>query len=298
MINALNARYDSFITAKRKIMKILFIASICVLGLVFQSKAQPKKSGAIQFESTFDPAAMAAANGIKLSEQALARMPKSSVSNFELLFNLNNASYTPVEDIEDSNNSGGAQGGMRFGGFGGTNKDYYYSFADHQLSEVFDLNDTTFVMQDKLGDQSQMGFGMQQEPPVITYIRTDETKKILGFNCHKVTVKTTVKRRIMEEEKVITDETNIWFTNDLGFDFSPNPGFWTEGAVLAIEGKGTHVYAKSIEFRNVSAKDVSLPKKVTPITREQLRQKMEARRKQFRGNRTGSNGQVRTITIN
>jgi len=280
-------------------MKSLLIASICVLGLTVQLKAQQKKSGAIQFESTFDPAAMAAANGIKLSDQALARMPRNSVTNFELLFNPNNASYMSVEDTEDSNNSSGGQGGgMRFGGFGGANRDYYYSFADHQLSEVFDLNDTTFVIQGKLGDHSQTGFGMQQPAPVIEYLRTDETKKILGFTCHKVTVKTTIKRKIMDEEKLITDETNVWFTNDLGFDFSPNPGFWTEGAVLAIEGKGTHIYAKSVEFRNVSAKDVSLPKKVTPITQEQFRQKMEARRKQFRGNRTGANGAVRTITIN
>ncbi|CAM3964710.1 GLPGLI family protein [Pedobacter westerhofensis] len=279
-------------------MNRFLIASICVLGLSAQLKAQPKKSGAIQFESTFDPAAMAAANGIKLSEQALARMPKSSVSNYELLFNLTNASYMPVEETEDSNNSGGQGGGFRFGGFGGTNKDYYYQFAEHKLSEVFDLNDSTFVMEDKLGDLSQQGFGMQQAAPVVEFIKSDDTKNILGFPCHKVTVKTTIKRKIMEEEKVITDETSVWYTNDLGFDFSPNPGLWTEGAVLAIEGKGTHVYAKSIEFRKVSEKDVSLPKKVIPLTQAQYRAKMEARRKQFRGNRTGANGQVRTITIN
>lgn len=284
-------------------MKKLFIASICLFALTTQLKAQPKKSGAIQFESTFDPAAMAAANGIKLSDEALARMPKSSANNFELLFNLNNASYMPVDDTEDSNNSngggGGQGGGMRFGGgfggFGGNNRDYYYNFAEHKLTEVFDLNDSTFFMPGKLGEQGMMGFG-NQAPPVVELMRSDETKKILGFTCHKVTVKTTVKRKIMDEEKEIVDQTNVWFTNDLGFDFSPNPTFWVEGTVLAIEGKGTHVYAKSIEFRNVSAKDVSLPKKGIPITAEEFRAKMELRRK-LRGNRNGTN-QVRTITIN
>lgn len=279
-------------------MKRLFIASLCALSFL-QLKAQPKKPGAIQFESTFDPAAMAAANGIKLSDEALARMPKSSVTNFELLFNLNSASYMPVEDTEDSNNGGGQGGGMRFGGgfggFGANNRDYYYGFAAHQLTEVFDLNDSTFFMQGKLGEQGQMGFG-SQTPPVVEFMRSDETKKILGFTCHKVTVKTTVKRKIMDEEKEIVDQTNIWFTNDLGFDFSPNPSFWTEGTVLAIEGKGTHVYAKSIEFRKVSDKDVSLPKKGIPITADEFRAKMELRRK-LRGNRNGNN-QVRSITIN
>lgn len=86
---------------------------------------------------------MAAASGIKLSEEALARMPGSAVTNFELLFNLNNASYTPVEDMEDDNGSNGS--GMRFGGgFGGGSREYYYSFADHRMTVVLDVNDTTF----------------------------------------------------------------------------------------------------------------------------------------------------------
>jgi len=277
-------------------MKSIFLASLCILGLAVQTQAQPKKPGAIQFESTFDPAAMAAASGIKLSDEALARMPKSSVNNFELLFTLNNASYMAVDDTEDSNGGGGQGGGMRFGGgFGGNSRDYYYSFADHRLTEVFDYNDSTFIMPGKLGEPASMGFG-SQVPPKVELIRTDETKTILGFTCHKLTVKTTMKRKIMDEEKEIVDETNVWFTNDLGFDFSPNPSLWNEGTVLAIEGKGTHVYAKSIEFRKVSEKDVSVPKKGYPITADEYRLKMEQRRKQ-RGNRNGNNA-VRSITIN
>jgi GLPGLI family protein len=290
---------NSYLDDDLILLKNLLFASICILFLSASVQAQPKKSGAIQFESTFDPAAMATANGLKLSEQVLARMPKSYVTNFELLFNLTNASYMPVEDIEDSNNSGGAQSGaFRFGGLSGGNKEYYYNFAAHSVAEVFDLNDTSFVMEDKLGEISPQVMGMQQAPPVVEYLKRDETKNILGFPCHKVTVKTTVKRKIMEEEKVLTDETQIWYTDALGFDFSPNPALWTAGAVLAIEGKGTHVYAKSIEYRKVNDKDVNLPKKVVPITAEAYRAKMEARRKQFRGSRAGGIGGVRTITIN
>jgi len=283
-------------------MKRLLFAFTSLFLFQLHAAAQPKKSGAIQFESTFDPAAMAAANGIKLSDQAIARMPQRSVTNFELLFNLTNASYMAVEDTEDSNNSGGSfgpGGGLRFGGFGGAGKDYYYNFDSHQLSQVFDLNDTTYVMPDKLGARTPGGnFGPEQATPVVNYSRTDETKKILGFTCYKVVMTTTVKRRIGDEEKEITDQTNLWFTNELGFDFSPNPSMWTEGAVLAIEGKATHIFAKSIEFRNVSSRDVNLPKKVTTISPEAFRSKMEMRRKQMRGNRNGNNGQVRTITIN
>jgi hypothetical protein len=134
-------------------MKRLFI-TLSFFAFCIQLQAQPKKSGAIQFESTFDPAAMAAANGIKLTDQMLARMPKSSVTAFELLFTATNASYMAVEETEDSNNSGG--GGMRFGGFGGNNnREYYYSFADHKLTQVFDMNDTTYFMDAQLGKAAQ-----------------------------------------------------------------------------------------------------------------------------------------------
>jgi len=76
-------------------MKTTFAALLGLLLFTSQVDAQQKKqSGAIQFQSTFDPAAMAAANGIKLSEEMMARMPKSSTTDFELLFNATNASYT------------------------------------------------------------------------------------------------------------------------------------------------------------------------------------------------------------
>ncbi|WP_442587939.1 hypothetical protein ACSBL2_17990 [Pedobacter sp. AW31-3R] len=277
-------------------MKSLLFALAGLLAFAINGQAQPKKSGAIQFVSTFDPAAMASANGIKLSDEMIARMPSSSKTDFELLFNLTNASYMRVEEIEDSNGGPGG-GGPRFGGFGGSDKEYYYNFAAHQLTEASDINDTTYFLQNKLGAAAIGGFGNMQSPPVIEVLKSDETKQILGFNCKKVTIKSTSKRRIQEEEKEITEETTLWYTDELGFDFSPNPALWTEGAVLAVEGRGNTVLAKSIEYRNVSSRDVNLPKKGTPITAEAYKAKMESRMKQMR-NRNGARGQMRTMSIN
>jgi GLPGLI family protein len=275
-----------------------FLITLSCLAFGLQLQAQSKKSGAIQFESTFDPAAMAAANGIKLNDQMLARMPKSSTTGYELLFNLTNASYMPVEELEDSNTQGGGNRFGGFGGFGNSNKEFYYSFADHKLSQVFDQNDTTYVMSDQLGKNEQMSFGpAAATPPVIEIVKSDETRKILGFNCSKVVIKKTSKRRILDEEREITEQTNLWYTTESGFDFSPNPALWTEGAVLAIEGKGTNVIAKSIEYRNVSNKDVNPPKKATVISPEAYKAKIDQMRKNMR-NRQGGNGQVRSITIN
>lgn len=279
--------------------KILFTA-IGIVLIATQANAQQKKqSGAIQFVSTFDPAAMAEANGMKLSEEMLARMPQRSKTEYELLFNATNASYMRVEEMEDSNGGSAGPGGgmMRFGGFGGASRDLYFDFLDHKLTEVFDLNDTTYFLQSKLGEPSMQPLrignapaaGTQAPAPMLTTVsKSDETRKIIGLNCNKVVVKRVTTRNIQQEERQITEEIAIWYTKDLGFNFSPRPDLWTEGAVLAIESRGTNTTATSIEYRNVNSKDVNLPKKGMLITADQYREKMGSMMRQMRGNRNGA----------
>ncbi|WP_157263294.1 hypothetical protein [Pedobacter sp. R20-19] len=294
-------------------MKKIICVLMSVFAMVSVADAQKKTAGAIQFETTIDPAAMAAASGMQIPDQMKARMPSSSKSNFELLFNATNASYMPVEDIEDSNGAGGGGGGigrmmMRFGG-GGGNREYYYSFADQKLTEVFDLNDTTYYMPSKLSLSTsgpigsfRMGGGNADTakakpvvPPKIEVLKTDATKKIIGFDCKEVIVKSTRSVKILDMDKDVTEETHIWYTNDLGFNFSPNPKMWTEGTVLAIEGRGSSTIAKSIEYRGVSAKDVTPPKKAKLITEEEYKIKMDNMMKRFRQNRPG--GGVQRIVV-
>lgn len=301
------------LTTKHKTMKKIIFALLGVLSLASVANAQKKTSGAIQYETTVDPAAMAAASGIQIPEQMKARMPSSSKSNFELLFNATNASYMPVEETEDSNGAGGGGGGMgrmmmRFGG-GGGNREYYYTFADQKLVEVFELNDTTYYMPSKLtlsttGPVGSFGMGRNQgdttkakpvAPPKIEIVKTDATKKIVGYDCKEVIVKSTRSIKILDMDKDVTEETHIWYTTDLGFNFSPNPNMWTEGTVLAIEGRGNSTIAKSIEFRGVSNKDVTAPKKATLITDAEYKVKMENMMKRFRGNGNGRPGGVNVV---
>lgn len=308
--------FSAFIskTQNTEPMKKIIFALLGVLSFASVANAQKKTSGAIQFETITDPAAMMAASGVKLPEQAIARMPSTSKANFELLFNATNASYMPVEETEDSNGGGGGGGMgrmmMRFGGAGG-NREYYYSFADQKLSEVFDLNDTTYYMPSKLTLSTsgpigsfRMGGGnpgdtTKPKPvvaPKIVIEKTNATKKIIGFDCKEVIVKSIRSMKILGEDRDVTEETHIWYTNDLGFNFSPNPKMWTEGAVLAIESRGNSTIAKSIEYRGVSAKDVTAPKKAKLITEDEYKVKMENMMKRFRNNRPGGNfGGGRTV---
>ncbi len=292
-------------------MKKIFIAFLGLLAFTLNAQAQ-KKSGAIQFESVIDPVAAAEASGRQIPEEMKARMPKSIKANYELLYNATNASYMPVTETEDSNSGGGGRpgGGFRFGGFGGGgNREYYYTFADQKVVEVFDMMDTTYVMPTKLattGNNLMNGNGGRNNnqnnsavqflnvPPTIEVIKTDETKKIVNLDCKKVIIKTTRKAKVLDMEKDVVEETVLWYTNDLGFNFSPMPNLWTEGAVLAIEIKGGGTTAKSIEYRGVSTKDVTAPKKAVAITPEQYQAKMEAMMARFRNNnnRQGATGRV------
>jgi len=307
-------------------MKKILIAFVGLFSIALTSQAQ-KKSGAIQFETAIDPVAMAAERGITLSEEMKARMPKNQKANFELLFTATNASYMPVEDTDDSNGGGGGGGMMRmmrFAGGSGGQREYYYSFADQKLVEVFDLSDTTYVMQSKLtvASQPNLNMGNRQQgqggatttapaattssieylpgEPRFEIVKTDETKKIIGFNCNKAIVKTIRKAKVLGEVGEIADETAVWYTTELGFNFSPNPNMWTEGTVLSIETKGSATTAKSIEYRGVSAKDVTAPKKATPITQEEYVVKMQNMMKRFTGGGRpgGQGGQVRSVIIN
>jgi hypothetical protein len=304
-------------------MKKIIFALLGLVSLSLTASAQ-KKSGAIQFETTIDPVAMMSASGNQISEEMKARIPKSVKTNFELLFTATNASYMPVEENEDSNGGGGGGGMgrmmMRFGGMGGQ-REYYYSFADQKLVEVFDLMDTTYAMPGKLTTaapqlpQARQGGNngastttqggtttttvsavvFLPEPPTVEVVKTDETKKILDFTCKKAIVKVIRRAKVLGEDKNIVDETAIWYTNELGFNFSPNPSMWTEGTVLGIENKSNSTIAKSIEYRNISSKDVIAPKKALPITAEQYTAKMESMRKRFQNGGRQGNGPARVV---
>lgn len=277
------------------------IASLFALSVTSVS-GQDKKSGAIQFETTIDPAMMAEANGMTLTPEMMARMKKVTVP-YELLFNATHASYMKVEEMEDSNmESRGIGQGARMMGAAGGNRDYFYDLATGKLTAVFDMADTTYFMDVQLGKVAagmRMGNRGVIGEPVVEIIPSAETRTIVGFPCKKVTIKTTTKRKIREEEKEIVEQAVVWYTDALGFKFSPEPAIWTEGAVLAIERKGNTTFAKSIEMRKVNARDVMLPKKGTVITAEAFQQRMENMMKAMRerqGNRAG-NG-VRNIIVN
>lgn len=142
------------------------------------------------------------------------------------------------------------------------------------------------------------------EPPVVELIKTDETKEILGLNAKKAIIRSTRKATLLGTERNIVDDTVIWYTTDLGFDFSPNPNIWIEGTVLAIEARGNTTIAKKINYRNVSLKDTTPGKRAINLTKEEYDAKLMNMMRNRATNQGGAprmgsgQGAVRNIVIN
>jgi len=254
--------------------QILVLVSFC---LVFTSYvfAQQKTSGVIYYTQVIDTKAMRA--GAEGQDQQGPRrngmnMPDKITNKMEMIYNVNGAKLqksTVEEDISQQGN----QEGMRVMRFGGNaDREVYFSFVDRKITESFELNGEQLLLQKALGSSAN------------EVVKTDETRKIAGFNCKKVSIKD--KNGL---------ETTVWYTNDLAFSASPVPALWTEGVVLGVENLRMKYYASSIEYIKIKDSELALPKKGKLITEEEYATRQAEFRKrmqeQFR-NRGANGGQV------
>jgi len=120
-----------------------------------------------------------------------------------------------------------------------------------------------------------------------TDIKEDKkTKKILGYNCKKATLKTA------------DDTYTIWYTTELGLTFSPMaqssmmrmgrgnaptmPVILIDNAViLAIEGTDVGFEAKKIDKVDVALENVKAPSDAQKVTQEEFQEILKQRRGNF-----------------
>ena len=252
--------------------QLLVLVSFC---LVFTSYvfAQHKTSGVIYYTQVIDTKAMRA--GAEGQQQQRPRangfnMPDKITNKMEIIYNANGAKLQKSELEEDISQAGNGEGMrvMRMGG--GVDREIFFSFADKKITESFEMEGEQLLLQKILGANSSEA------------VKSEETKKIAGFDCKKVSVK----------EKN-GSETTIWYTVDLGFSASPVPALWTEGVVLGVENQRMKFYATEIEYIKIKDSELALPKKARLISEEEYTTKQAEFRKkmqeQFR-NRGGSGG--------
>ena len=239
--------------------------------------AQQKTSGVIYYTQVIDTRAMRAGVGEAAQQQAPRangfNIPDKITTKMEIIYNANGAKLQKSEIEEDISQTGNAEGGMRMMRFGGNaDREVFFNFTDKKVTESFELSGEQLLLEKKLGSNSGDA------------VKTDETRKIAGFDCKKIIIKDKSGA-----------ETTVWYTTDLPFTASPVPALWTEGVVLGVENQRMKFYASSIEYIKIKDSELALPKNAKLISEEEYAVKQAAFRKtmqeQFR-NRGGSGSQV------
>ena len=255
--------------------QFLVLVTFC---LVFTSYvfAQQKTSGVIYYTQVIDTRAMR--QGAEGQQQRAARpsgftMPDKITNKMEIIYNANGAKLQRSEAEEDISQAGNAEGSMRMTRFGGNaDREVFFHPGGKKVTESFEMNDEPFLLEKQLGSNS------------ADAVKSDETRKIAGFDCKKAVIK-----------DKNGSETTVWYTSDLGFSASPVPALWTEGVVLGVENQRMNFFATEIEYIRIKDSELALPKKAKLLTEEKYAAKQAEFRKrmqeQFR-NRGGNGNQV------
>jgi GLPGLI family protein len=252
--------------------QLLVLVCFC---LVFTSYvfAQQKTSGVIYYTQEINTKAMRmGADGQQQASRPGGNMPDKITNKMEIIYNANGAKLQKSEIEEDISQTGNTEGRqvMRFGG--NADREVFFNFADKKVTESFEMNGEQLLLEKTLGSTSS------------DILKTDQTKKIAGFECKKITVKDKAGA-----------ETTVWYTTDLPLIASPVPALWTEGVVLGVENQRMKYYASSIEYTRIKDSELALPKKAKMISEEEYNVKQAEFRKkmqeQFR-NRGGNGNQM------
>ncbi len=241
--------------------------------------AQSKFVGVIEYEATVR------INREGTNAEANPNMP--DVFNFmqKLHVNGNNGKVETIINFGNfggqRNNTASVQQGNRMRRF---IPEIFWDFTAKKTATV------TSLPKDSVNVDKYM---IEKELKANTDIKEDKkTKKILGYNCKRATLKT--------EEDTFT----IWYTTELGFTFSPMgqtaltrmggrganapkiPSILIDGVViLAVEGTDIGFEAKKIDKIDVSLDTVKIPVDAQKVTQEEFDEIIKQRRAMMGGGR-------------
>lgn len=223
--------------------------------------AQQKTSGVIYYTQVIDTRAMRAGTGAGRQQQTPRAngliMPDKITTKMEIIYNVNGAKLQKSEIEEDISQAGNPDGGMRMMRFGGNaDKEVFFNFAKKKVTESFELSGEPLLLEKQLGSDA------------AEVIKTDEIRKIAGFDCKKISVK--------DKSGM---ETSVWYTTELPFAASPVPALWIEGVVLGVENQRMTYYATRVEYIKIKDSELALPKKAKRISEEEYAIKLAEFRK-------------------
>ncbi len=243
-------------------MKKLFL--LCSISLSSTVLLAQVKKGTISYEKKVNNH-----RSFGLNEQMRAMMPEFRTSNHLLIFSDSISLYKliPEDEAPDPFAGSGGRATFRIGG-GSENNELFKNFAEKKSSGVSELAGKTYIIQDSIGQQP--------------WKLTDETKKILGYDCikavRKVTVQSSGQIRTMSfgpggsnttkdssftaAPKPREIEVVAWYAPDLLSPAGPEQYGLLPGVILEInyDNGATMFTAKEIK-KEVDEKQLKEPKK-------------------------------------
>ncbi len=274
----------------KKVLLLSFLM-VCILTAFSQSK-----QGTINYERKIniwkriqDP-------------QRRANVPEFRTTKHVLLFNDTISLYKTIKEEEEMNPfEGGGEGrgrggfgGGRGGMFGSNDGDLFKNFSSGMSIQATEQSGKDFLISDSI----------RKQPWKIT----SETKVILGYTCHKATLKQRgfggggnggfnagggrrnrdnqggnptatpdTTRRVPQEVEVVA-----WFADKLLAPAGPESYGLLPGAILEVNiDNGSMVYSATSIKEVAPAKELKEPKKGKQVTREEFRKIMMDLRQHF-----------------
>ena len=234
--------------------------------------------------------------------QRRANIPEFRTTKHVLLFNDTISLYKTIKEEEEINpfDGGGEGRGGGFGGggrmgrmFGSNDGDLYKNYSKGMSVQATEQSGKDFLISDTI----------RKQPWKIT----GETKVILGYTCHKATLKQKgfgggnggfnggggrrnrdnqgdnpaatpdTTRRVPQEIEIVA-----WFADKLLSPSGPENYGQLPGAILEVNiDNGSMVYSATEVKEVAAAKDLKEPKKGKPVTREEFRKIMMDLRQHF-----------------
>ena len=245
--------------------QILFFITFSMIGLT--SIAQVKQ-GSIIFEKK-----------INMYRKITDEQMRSYVSEFRtskhvLTFSDSVSNYKPLVELESNE---GGDGGNRMMGFSGESSETYKNYSNLKMIVLSDVANTSYNITDTV--------------KLFPWVKTDETKVILGYTCHKATLKQKLPARrnmftaFSNNSQAKSDSTKLskkveekeieivaWYAKDLVSPAGPDQFGGLPGVILQIDSDNEETVYTALEFdKKVGKKDLNEPNKGKKVTRGEMR---------------------------
>ncbi len=287
-------------------MRKTFLAFFALLSLL-QLSAQIKE-GTISYEKKINIWKRIT------DEQRRATVPQFRITHYTLLFNDTVSVYQTIKENDGSNSFGGGEGrgngGFGGGGNGGSGGGGFGGGG--RMSRMLGSNDGDLFKNFSTGisiqetEQSGKTFLITDTIHIQPWKITDETKEILGYTCHKATLKQKMgfggggngggwgggrrnrdgqgdnanpdtTRRVPREVDVVA-----WYADKILTPAGPDKFSQLPGAVLEVDiDNGSIIYTATEVKAKVSQKDLKEPKKGKKVTREEYQKILKDLRDHF-----------------